>query len=120
MADQANARAMLAEAIATNPLDFEYRLARANYLRQLNEPANFQQIHDDYESALKLNPNDVKDRIEFGDVLAAAGQRRQALEQYRIALMKNDQLDPDEPKRLEHVDPKKRQDLERKIRELGG
>jgi O-antigen ligase/tetratricopeptide (TPR) repeat protein len=120
LGDEPNARAMLAQTIAMNPLDFGYPLARANFLRSLNVAGNFEQIRADYARALELNPNDVKTRIDYADVLADAGQREPALEQYRIALAKNDQLDPAEPKRLEHVDPKKRADLERKIREFGG
>ena len=115
--DDAQVRKSLALAIDANPMDFGNYVTRARYLQQPGANADIEQVKRDFAKALELNPNDVPDRVDYARLLERTGDRGEALAQYRLALQKNDQLDPQEPKRLE---PAQREQLVSKIQELGG
>lgn len=110
---------LLGIAIRENPIEPVYYLTRARYLLHSPEAASHrQEIKDDFERAIKLNPNDVGTRVEFGDALASFNtpqDRAQAINQYRQALNFNSLLKEDEPKRLRGT---KVEEIEKKIATL--
>jgi Flp pilus assembly protein TadD len=53
-----------------------------------------------FQDALAISPGDVGVRIEYAKALEKLGDREFAREQYREALLRDDKLPPDEPKRL--------------------
>jgi O-antigen ligase len=68
---------------------------------RLREPAPDEPaIRRDYETAVRLDPNDVDIRRQFGDALVRFGDHDAAVRQYRAAIDANNALPPDEPKRL--------------------
>ncbi len=93
---------MLTLAITSDPKNPMGWLERARFRRSLgnHEMNRVEDVSRDYASALALNPNDVRSRLEFADYLASAGRAEGAAEQYRLAIDYNDRLHPDEPKRL--------------------
>ncbi len=94
-------RAMLDRASAINPAAVRPLLERARFERRL-PPA--QRLPDRaaaaYQAALQLNPNDVRIRVEFAQFLDQLGLSDEAAAQYEAALRFDDQLPPDEIKRL--------------------
>jgi len=94
----------LGRAIATNPMQGDYRRARARYLAE--SPEKLRQadlIRLDYLRAIELNPNNVRLHLELADFLASLGtpgDREAAVEQYERALWFNSQLKENEPKRM--------------------
>jgi O-antigen ligase len=88
--------AWLDRAIARNPRRANYRVAVAHIRAELNDPAAL----DDLQTAVNLDPNDVDDRLVYARYLVRFNRPAQAVEQFRIALIKNDLLDKAEPKRL--------------------
>jgi len=105
-------RAMIEEASARDPMSVQYHLLRAQFERQQGDPAIATQ---QYERALALDPNNVRARLEFADALISFNERPRAAEQIKIALARNDQLHPDEPKRLTSEELEK---IQAKLREL--
>jgi cytochrome c-type biogenesis protein CcmH/NrfG len=72
-------------------------------------------VRADYERALRLDPNNVEVRLEYGEALRRFGDPSGAAEQYREALRYNDLLAADEVKRL----PRQRvEQVNRAIEEL--
>ncbi len=53
-----------------------------------------------YDKFLAMDPADVQSRLLYAQTLERAGLTREAIAQYELALAKNAQLHPDEPKRL--------------------
>ncbi len=87
------------EAIRANPM------AVANYIARIHSELRQPQpdrhlIRDDFTTALKLDPYNVPLRLEYAKTLADFTDRPAAIEQYQMALRVNDQLNPDEKKRL--------------------
>ena len=106
---------MLDRTIATNPMSPKYYRVRAEFELTRN-PASTDPVRADYEKALQIDPNSVDMRLEYADVLARTHSPIEAKKQYEIALSFNDQLSPDEPKRLSE---KKLADVRQKIQQLG-
>jgi tetratricopeptide (TPR) repeat protein len=107
----AQVRAMLAQAIASNPLDPGHRLLRARYMLQ-RHPDDQAQIREDFSRALAIDPNNVAVRIEYARALEQFGDAVGAKEQYRRALELDDKLDAAEPKRLS---PPQRDEIRKKL-----
>jgi O-antigen ligase/tetratricopeptide (TPR) repeat protein len=97
--DAAPAVRMLDRAIALDPNRPQYWLHRAFGRLRLPNP-DAAAVRSDYEQALRLDPNNVDVRLEYGDILRRFGDRPGAAAQYRESLRYNDLLHPDEPKRL--------------------
>src|SRR5207248_6144974 len=110
------AKAALREAIRVNPTATLYYRTLANMEKHSPTP-DVKALRSAYESALALDPNDVTGRLDYAQTLEKLGQSADAVAQYRIALVKNDLLAPDEPKRLP---PAKGEELRRHLRDLGG
>jgi O-antigen ligase len=87
-------RQMLEAATAADPSSGKYWLGRAVF------ESDFAGTASDYRRAIDLDPNNVSLRIEFADLLVKNGKRIEAREQYVRALELNNQLAPDEMKRL--------------------
>lgn len=90
---------LLSRAISLDPNRPQYWLHRAYARLRLPSP-DAQAVRADYQHALRLDPNNVDVRIEYGETLRRFGDRAAAAAQYREALRYNDLLNPDEPKRL--------------------
>jgi O-antigen ligase len=92
-------RTWLSIAIAADPTEVAAYLARAQFEMRQPQP-DAAAVRSDYETVLRLNPNDVGIRLEYAAALFRLGLADEAAGQYRAALAYNDQLSPDEPKRL--------------------
>jgi tetratricopeptide (TPR) repeat protein len=105
-------RIMLDTAIGRDPNEVAYYLTRAAYATRQGEVESAKR---DYEKALALDPNDVAMRLDYAGALVVFNDRAAAIRQYKLALEKNGQLHPDEPKRLP---PARIEDIRRRIAEL--
>jgi O-antigen ligase len=86
-------------AIAANPTRIRAWLTDAD--ARLAEPVPDQAaVIRDFDTAVRLDPNDVDIRRRYGDALEKFHRHDEAVEQYRAALAANDALPADEPKRL--------------------
>lgn len=97
--DPPRTKAMLDLAIEANPLDAGYRVSRAELARSLRPPAD-QMAADDYAAAIKLDPNNLQNRIRYADVLEKLTLPREAAEQLEKVLELNGRLKEEEKKRL--------------------
>jgi O-antigen ligase len=118
-ADPAQVSAALDAATMGDPHMTGPHLLRARYLRRMT-PSDRDTIVNSYEAALRLNPNDVAIRIEYGDYLREIGRNAGAAEEYAKALAYNDQFPPDEPKRLSPQRVGELTDLIARLRGGGG
>lgn len=92
-------KATLAFAIDSNPTNVGYYLSRA--LLELHQPnPDFPAAQRDFESALKLDPQNVAVRLDCADALAKFNKPAEAIAQYQKALATNEKYDVTEPKRL--------------------
>jgi hypothetical protein len=82
-----------------NPLLIDGYLLDAN-LRLHGEHPDIAAVRNDFETILKLNPNDVSFHIQFANALTRFGMQNEAGMQYRAALAANDALPIGEPRRL--------------------
>ena len=92
-------RPLLDRAIAANPMSPKYYRVRAEF-ELANRSPDVSAVRSDYEKALRIDPNSVDMRLEYADTLARLNLPAEAKQQYETALRYNDQLAPDEPKRL--------------------
>lgn len=97
--DTALANDLLAAAIRANPLYIDAYLMRSDIeLRQAApDPAR---VRADFETILRLNPNDVSFHKQYGEALERFGLFNDARLQYELALKYNAALPQGEPKRL--------------------
>lgn len=98
----ARAIQFLDRAIATDPASVPYYLLRAHVLWK-NRPADAltrRQIIADFESALRLDPRQVSNRLDYARTLAEMDQPADAAREFERAFEDNDLLDRAEPKRL--------------------
>jgi hypothetical protein len=93
------ARRHFVDAIAENPEEATYRYRAAQKELMAKSPDK-DWVRKNYLTALTLDPNNVRLRLEFADVLASWGEKVEAAQQYRVALRYNDLLNPDEKTRL--------------------
>ena len=91
---------MLDRPVAANPMNPKYYRVRAEYEMAGQSPDAIR-VRQDYEAALRIDPNSVDMRLEYADALARLGQNADARREYETALSYNDRLDPKEPKRLD-------------------
>jgi tetratricopeptide (TPR) repeat protein len=92
-------RAMIERAILANPFSVQAYLLKAGY--ELASPRPERDIIDSaYRRALQLNPRSVSVRLDYAAALARLDDRKAAADQYRDALRYDQELPPDEPKRL--------------------
>jgi Tfp pilus assembly protein PilF len=99
----ARALSLLAQAIAANPLEPSNYLLRARYNLQQHTMTDPSLVRGDFEQALRLNPNDIRVRLEYAAALERFGDRAAATAEYQRALWDNAaviQHRPDEPKQL--------------------
>src|SRR5262249_14135477 len=87
-------------AVSADPTSVRYHRTLAEWELRQNHP-NVAAFREEFEKALALDPNDVSARIDYAKSLEGLGLTAEAIDQYRIALQKNEQLAPDEPKRLD-------------------
>lgn len=95
----ATAKNLLDAAVAANPFNGKYYVMRAQ-LEMFSRSPNAANVQADYERALALDPASVSRRLEYADALVKLLYGVEAIRQYELALWYNDQLSPDEPKRL--------------------
>lgn len=96
-------RALLDIAIATEPTNVGYRLARANL--ELRQPQPLRDaVRADYDTAVRLDPHNIRARLEYADVLQRFREPAAAAAQVRAALETNRQYDLTEPERLSPAD----------------
>jgi hypothetical protein len=89
----------IADVRKSNPRLIDAYLLEANLqLSRKNPDAGI--VRTDFEQAVKLNPNDVSIRIQFGDAMLRLGQTELARQEYDAALKANQALPIGEPKRL--------------------
>jgi len=92
-------RAAFDAAVHADPMSIRTLRSRAEF--ELSQPQPDQRsVIDDYEKILALDPSGVSARIEFAYALMKLGKTADAIEQFQNALRYNDELAPDEPKRL--------------------
>ena len=94
---------LVSAAIHENPRDEKYWAMRAEVRMRLNPPPSAL-VKSDYETALRLNPNNVRLRIEFADALATLNDAPAAVRELEMALRFDDQLDRAEKKRMKPED----------------
>jgi tetratricopeptide (TPR) repeat protein len=107
-------RQIVDAAIAADPTQVRtHRLAIDLELRQ--PVPDTRRIIQNYQQIIALDPMLIQARVEFADVLAKTGQTQAAIEQYRQAILLDNQLDAAEPKRMtrQQIDQ-----IEQKIRSL--
>ena len=95
--DRATARDRLTLAIARDPSQASYYLARARVDEEVRDRAA---VRADYEKALALNPNDVTFHLEYADALRRLDLPGEAAAQYEEALKYNHLLPAEEPRRM--------------------
>lgn len=107
-------RALLDAAVAADPSLIKGYLMRAEFeLHQENPDAAA--IQANYDKALTLNPADINVRLRYAAALEDLGLKKEAAEQYRIALDFNDKLPAEEPERLP---PERVTEIEQKMIDL--
>lgn len=113
-ADFESARQGFDQAIRANPGNAGYRFSRG--AMEASRPApNIARVRDDYDRGLEIDPANVSQRLEYARVLEKLSQFAEARRQYETALRFNDQLPPDEVKRL---DPSKVAEIQSRIASL--
>ncbi len=114
--DPGSARPALDRAIAVDPSSATYRLARARLYTDIllpviasraTTPSLIAQkseaqalVRNDFDAALRLDPNNVEARLAFAKALEQFGDAKAAAGQYEKALWYNAQLSKEENKRL--------------------
>ncbi len=89
----------LADARRVNPLMIDAYLLDANL--QLQQPApDVSAVRSDFQTVVRLNPNDVSLHVQFGRALDRFGLHAEAQAQFQAALNADAALPPGEPKRL--------------------
>ena len=99
-ADPAEVRSLLDSAIAANPVSPKYYRVRAQFEPPDGSTASTLIICSNYEQALRIDPNSVDMRLEFAEMLVRLNNPAVAKMQFELALSYNNQLDPNDPKRL--------------------
>ena len=107
--------AMLGIAIATEPTNVGYYLTRAGFEIRQPQP-DVAQIRRDFDSAVRLDPHNIRARLEYADALEKFGDPAGAASQIRRALDTNRQYDVTEPERLPPDEVKR---LEERVARLG-
>jgi hypothetical protein len=80
-----------------------FLVARADYTRE-TRPDELPVIAEDYRNAVRLDPNNVDNRLKLARILAKMGDRIRADAELKAALNANDGLEPKDPKRLKGED----------------
>ena len=75
-------------------------LALANVYEHGMDPPRLSEAAAAYEAVLARNPNELRLRLRYANVLERLGRTEAMREQLRQVLWYNDQLNPDEPERL--------------------
>ena len=96
-ADPSLVRQLLNEAIETDPINDRYRITRGQLEARIGDLPH---ALVDYDQALRLDPCNLELRVEYADVLRENHRPADARRQYQRALELNDQLAPDEIRRL--------------------
>ena len=96
-ADASLVRQLLNEAIEADPINDRYRIARAQLEARTGDVSH---ALADYDEALRLDPCNLELRIEYADLLRVSHRPADARHQYQRVLELNDQLAPDEIRRL--------------------
>jgi len=104
--------AMISTAIARDPSQTASYLTRALYYARVGET---ELAKADFEKAIALDPNNVQTRLDYAKALTEMGDKNAAILQYSAALAKDDELHPDEPKRLS---AEQREQIKQKARAL--
>jgi tetratricopeptide (TPR) repeat protein len=95
----AAAQSAIAQAKAINPLYIDAYYLDANL--QLNTTApDESRVRSDFETILRLNPNDASMHQQYGETLDRFGLRGEARDQYQLAIKCNAALPQGEPRRL--------------------
>ncbi len=102
-ANPAEIRLLLDRAVAANSKSPRSFRLRAEFELHQNPP-NVQAVRADFEQALRIDPNSVEMRLVYADALVKLGEAQEARKQFETALWYNDQLSPDEPKRLSKLE----------------
>ena len=110
----ADVRAALDETVAIDPTLVKAHLTRAEFERRQPQP-DAAAMRASFDRAVELNPADTDVRLRYGAALEQLGLRKEAAEQYRIALEYNDKLPIEEPER---IPPAKVEEIRKKIAEL--
>jgi O-antigen ligase len=105
-------RGLIDEAIDADPSSVRYRLARAVLAMSTGDLSS---ARSDYEEILRLDPNNRDLRLQYAGLLENLGERAAARGQYQRTLELNDELAPDEIRRLP---PAKVVQVKKKIEEL--
>ncbi|HEX8522291.1 MAG TPA: O-antigen ligase family protein [Tepidisphaeraceae bacterium] len=96
-ANPERAKTWLDTAAARDPHQVAYYVMRAALLARNGET---DAARLDYDKALVLDPNSLSIRMEYAKMLEGVNDRVNAARQYQALLETNEQLHPDEPKRL--------------------
>lgn len=95
--DPTGPRNLLDAAIADNPRMIRYLNARAMLESMTGDWIG---AMADYQRILQIDPHNLELRLHYASLLDTLGRSGEAVKQYRIALENNDQLAPDEIRRL--------------------
>ncbi len=90
---------LMETAIRENPKDSSSYRGHAAAEMNKGRP-DAARVRADYDAAVRLDPHNVRLRIEYAEVLGRLGDRAAARAQYAAALYYNDQLERNEKKRL--------------------
>ena len=93
------AKKLVAQCKQVNPLSGDAYLLDANIQLSSRSPEQ-SAVMADFQTLLKLNPNDVSLHVQFGRALDRFGRKTEAAEQYDAAIAADAGLAPGEPKRM--------------------
>ena len=111
--------AMLDVATATEPTNVGYHLTRAGFEIRQPQP-NVAMIRKDFEAAVRLDPHNIRARLEYADALVKlGGPADAAADQIRRALDTNRQYDEKEPERLPPEEVRRLEDLAARLEGSG-
>ncbi len=100
LGDVTAAERCLAGAIRLNPMYIDAYLLEANVRANALAVPDVRGATADFETAIRLNPNDVGFHIKFAEALVRFGRHGDAATQFGKALGTNAALPPGEPRRL--------------------
>ena len=98
--DAARAGTCYAAALAADPVEPRYLAAQAELEIGATNWRRSRPRRQAYEAAVRLDPNNLSNRVRYGELLERLGQREAAADAYERALWYNDQLTREEKKRL--------------------
>jgi tetratricopeptide (TPR) repeat protein len=98
--DLAGAESLVQRAKKINPLYIDAYLLDANLQLKAEPKPDANRVRSDFDTIIRLNPNDVPFHVQYAQALDRFGDHRAAARQYDLAIGANAALPVGEPRRL--------------------